>query len=35
MLKPVKSAVLTPMLSPNVVTAIHVKPGFFNNIRAP
>jgi hypothetical protein len=30
-----KIAVFAPMPSASVMTAINVKPGFFNNIRAP
>jgi hypothetical protein len=30
-----KIAVFAPMPSASVMTAIKVKPGFFNNIRAP
>jgi hypothetical protein len=30
-----KIAVFAPMPSASVITAIKVKPGFFNNIRAP
>jgi hypothetical protein len=33
--KTVNSAVLTPMPSASVNTAINVKPGFFDNVRAP
>jgi hypothetical protein len=35
MLTKLKIAVFAPMPSASVMIAINVKPGFFNNIRAP